>query len=99
MYSIVNGSHLHQIPRIRNQEEPQPCRACRGLGYRGQTALCEVTVLGRCHAASTGDTASDGGAAAGCPSQAGNHTLQEEGILLVAQGVTSINELQRVMKQ
>ena len=30
---------------------------------------------------------------------AGHRTLQEEGILQVAQGVTSINELQRVLKQ
>ncbi len=29
----------------------------------------------------------------------GNRSLQEEGILLVAQGVTSLEELQRVLKQ
>ena len=31
--------------------------------------------------------------------QAGNRTLQEEGILLVARGITSLTELQRVLKQ
>ena len=31
--------------------------------------------------------------------KAGNRTLQEEGVLLVARGVTAINELQRVLKQ
>jgi type II secretory ATPase GspE/PulE/Tfp pilus assembly ATPase PilB-like protein len=31
--------------------------------------------------------------------QAGNRSLQEEGILLVARGVTSLPELQRVLKQ
>jgi type II secretory ATPase GspE/PulE/Tfp pilus assembly ATPase PilB-like protein len=31
--------------------------------------------------------------------QAGNTTLQEEGVLLVARGGTAINELQRVLKQ
>jgi type II secretory ATPase GspE/PulE/Tfp pilus assembly ATPase PilB-like protein len=31
--------------------------------------------------------------------QAGNRTLQEEGVLLVARGGTAINELQRVLKQ
>ena len=30
--------------------------------------------------------------------KAGHRGLQEEGILLVARGVTSLNELQRVMK-
>ena len=30
---------------------------------------------------------------------AGNRTLQEEGVLLIAQGITSIAELQRVLKQ
>ncbi|MCP3691328.1 MAG: hypothetical protein GY917_03955 [Planctomycetaceae bacterium] len=30
--------------------------------------------------------------------KAGNRTLQEEGILAVVQGVTSLNELQRAMK-
>ena len=29
----------------------------------------------------------------------GHRSIQEEGILQVAQGVTSINELQRVLKQ
>jgi type II secretory ATPase GspE/PulE/Tfp pilus assembly ATPase PilB-like protein len=31
--------------------------------------------------------------------QAGNRTMQEEGVLLVARGGTAINELQRVLKQ
>ena len=31
--------------------------------------------------------------------QAGNLTLQEEGVLLVARGGTAITELQRVLKQ
>ena len=30
--------------------------------------------------------------------QAGNRSLQEEGILLVARGITSLEELQRVMR-
>jgi len=30
---------------------------------------------------------------------AGNRTLQDEGVLLVAKGVTSLQELQRVLKQ
>ena len=29
--------------------------------------------------------------------QAGNRTLQEEGILLIARGITTVNELQRVL--
>jgi type II secretory ATPase GspE/PulE/Tfp pilus assembly ATPase PilB-like protein len=31
--------------------------------------------------------------------QSGHRSLQEEGILLVAQGLTSLTELQRVLKQ
>jgi len=67
------------------------------MGYRGQTAICEVVVpddglrqaiVKRPQLEALRQTAK----------QAGNHALQEEGILLVAQGVTSINELQRVMK-
>ncbi|MAR08869.1 MAG: hypothetical protein CL681_02700 [Blastopirellula sp.] len=84
-------------PENPQQEEPPPCQSCRGMGYRGQTAICEVVVpddglrqaiVKRPQLEALRQTAK----------QAGNHALQEEGILLVAQGVTSINELQRVMK-
>jgi type II secretory ATPase GspE/PulE/Tfp pilus assembly ATPase PilB-like protein len=82
----------------RRRGEPLICPNCNGLGYRGRTAIFELLVVD--------DNLRQ--ALAGQPKleqikqlarQAGNRTLQEEGILLVALGTTSLAELQRVLKQ
>jgi type II secretory ATPase GspE/PulE/Tfp pilus assembly ATPase PilB-like protein len=86
-----------EAPRRRG--EPLICPNCNGLGYRGRTAIFEVTIV---------DDKMRQALATGQPKletitqlsrQAGNRTLQEEGILLVALGTTSLTELQRVLKQ
>ena len=78
--------------------EPVICPKCRGVGYLGRTAVFELLevddgvreVLKKQPRADLIKQAAK---------KAGNRSLQEEGILLVALGVTSIVELQRILKQ
>jgi len=82
----------------RKRGEPEICPNCRGLGYKGRTAIFEVMVFDdklkqALLKAPNAETIKKLSRAAG------NRTLQEEGVLLVALGTTSLAELQRVLKQ
>jgi type II secretory ATPase GspE/PulE/Tfp pilus assembly ATPase PilB-like protein len=82
----------------RKRGEPEICPACRGIGYKGRTAIFEIMVFDdklkqALLKAPNADTIKKLSRAAG------NRTLQEEGVLLVALGTTSLVELQRVLKQ
>jgi len=80
------------------QQAEDVCDACGGIGYVGRTAIFELLIV-------------DGGvrkALASTPKldrirqaarKAGMRTLQEEGVVLVAKGLTSLPELMRVLKQ
>ncbi len=80
-----------------DQPAPPPCEDCLGIGYQGRTAIFELLVV------------DDGVRAAlvNAPKidtvravrrKAGMRTLQEEGIVAVVKGVTSLAELMRVLK-
>ncbi len=79
------------------EDKTEVCRECGGLGYKGQTAIFELLVLdpdvGRVLA-----TTPKLDLLRQAARQAGMKSLQEEGVLLVARGVTSLPELMRVMK-
>ncbi|MEO0531141.1 MAG: ATPase, T2SS/T4P/T4SS family [Planctomycetota bacterium] len=79
------------------EEIEKPCKACAGIGFRGRTGLFELlevddqfrhTLMKQPKIDALRKSAR----------QAGMRTLQEEGILLVAKGVTSLPELSRVLK-
>lgn len=88
----------YEPPPPDSDEKPSPpCETCGGIGYRGRTGLFEVLVVN--------DVVRQ--ALAKQPKlevlrqaakQAGCRTLQEEGILLLAQGKTSLKELRRVLR-
>ena len=80
------------------QQPEEVCPQCGGIGYVGRTAIFELLVVG--------DTARKALAARAKPDvlrqaarKDGSRSLQEEGLLLVAKGVTSLPELMRVLKQ
>ena len=83
----------------RHPEEPEEvCPDCSGLGYLGRTSIFELLVVD--------DAMRE--ALIKQPKleilrqvarKAGGRTLQEEGILAVVRGVTSLAELMRVLKQ
>jgi type II secretory ATPase GspE/PulE/Tfp pilus assembly ATPase PilB-like protein len=89
---------VQQLYRPPKPEEiEKPCQTCQGIGYYGRTGIFELLVvndqireilakqpsLELIRKAARAD---------------GQRSLQEEGILLVAKGVTSLQELQRVLK-
>ena len=72
------------------------CKSCHGTGYRGRTAICDVTVLTDNLKAklldrnlSHGDMKKDGDVS-------GRSTLRTEGLKKALTGITSIEEVQRV---
>jgi type II secretory ATPase GspE/PulE/Tfp pilus assembly ATPase PilB-like protein len=79
------------------EEREKPCQTCQAIGYLGRTGIFELLVvtdqmreilvkqpsLELLRKAARADN---------------QRSLQEEGILLVAKGVTSLQELQRVLK-
>jgi type II secretory ATPase GspE/PulE/Tfp pilus assembly ATPase PilB-like protein len=80
------------------QNPKEICAACGGLGYRGRTAIFELLVINdemRRILAKTPKLDLLRAAA----HKAKHIGLQQEGSLLLAQGVTSVAELSRVLKQ
>jgi type II secretory ATPase GspE/PulE/Tfp pilus assembly ATPase PilB-like protein len=79
-------------------EQEEPCPVCAGLGYLGRTAVFELLAVDE-----TVRKALASGAKPDVVRQVarkcGFRGLQEEGIVLVAKGVTSLQELIRVLKQ
>ena len=79
-------------------EEKDICADCRGIGYRGRTGIFELLVVDeqfRSVLANQGDLSALRQAAR----RAGMRSLQEEGLVLVVKGVTSLPELMRVLKE
>jgi type II secretory ATPase GspE/PulE/Tfp pilus assembly ATPase PilB-like protein len=74
------------------------CPACGGMGYKGRTAVFELLTFDddlRNVLAETPKLEAIRAAAR----KAGHRTMQDEGLLLVAKGVTSLDELIRVLKE
>lgn len=98
----VHHLYREKQPRQPGQErkrgEPEICPACRGLGYKGRTGIFEILTLDdKLRQAVLKQANLE--TIKKLSRAAGNRTLQEEGILLVALGTTSLTELQRVLKQ
>lgn len=89
---------VQQLYRPPKPEEiEKPCQTCQGIGYHGRTGifeLLEVTDQMREILAKQPSLELLKKAARAD----GQRSLQEEGILLVAKGVTSLPELMRVLK-
>lgn len=80
------------------QQPEEVCPQCGGLGYKGRTAIFELLKVG-----DTVRKVLASGPKLELLRQAarkdGMRSFQEEGVLLVAKGVTSLPELMRVLKQ
>jgi len=82
----------------RKRGEPEICPACRGLGYKGRTGIFEILVVDdKIRQALVKQPKPE--VIKQLAKAAGNRSLQEEGVLVVALGTTSLAELQRVLKQ
>ncbi|MEM9941862.1 MAG: ATPase, T2SS/T4P/T4SS family [Planctomycetota bacterium] len=77
--------------------EIEPCESCSGIGFRGRTGLWELlTVTDEFRKALLNQPRIDKLTA--LVQKAGHVTMQTEGVLMVAKGVVSLDEVQRVLK-
>lgn len=88
---------FYRPPTPNPQEPKEPCQVCSGIGYLGRTAIYEVLEVG-----DNVRQALNYNPRIELLRQAarkdGMKSLQEEGVLLVIKGVTSLPELMRIMK-
>ena len=80
-----------------NEVEVEPCKTCSGIGYRGRTGLFEMLLINdELRDALINKPRMDQLAA--IAKRHGHISMQMEGIVMVASGKTSVEELQRVLK-
>ena len=80
------------------EDEDQICPDCRGIGYRGRTAIFEMLVVDdSIREAITKTPKLD--ILRQTARKAGMHNERDHGVVLVARGVTSVEELARTLKQ
>ena len=94
-----------RVPAFYRPPEPPPpeekkreiCKKCNGIGYFGRTAIFELLPVGE-YVRKVLATSPKLELLRSAGRKDGMRTLQEEGVLLVAKGVTSLPELMRVLK-
>ncbi len=80
------------------QQPEEMCEHCSGIGYVGRTAVFELLTVGD-NVRNVLATSPKLDPLRRAARKDGMRSLQEEGVLLVAKGVTSLPELMRVLKQ
>jgi type II secretory ATPase GspE/PulE/Tfp pilus assembly ATPase PilB-like protein len=93
----VQAFYRPPSPPPEGQQAPPPCDECLGIGYKGRTAIFELLPVddGVRKALQSMPKVEAIRAAA---RRAGMRSLQEEGIMMVVKGTTSLQELMRIMK-
>ncbi len=94
----IPGGKIEQLYRPpKGEEVNKPCTTCQGLGYKGRTGVFELlTVTDQMREILIKQPKLSLLKKAARASR--QRSLQEEGILLVAKGITSVPELMRVLK-
>lgn len=87
---------LYRTPKP--EEIEKPCKECAGIGFKGRTGIFELLVVDdKCREVLVKAPKLD--LLTKAARLAGMRPFQEEGLLLVAKGVTSLAELQRLLKE
>ena len=87
--------HFQPVPD-ENGNLPEQCEACAGKGFSGRTGIFELITMND-QLRQTIATAPDPNVIRQMAQQLGNKSTQQEGVLHLAQGITSIQELQRAL--
>jgi type II secretory ATPase GspE/PulE/Tfp pilus assembly ATPase PilB-like protein len=84
-------------PNIKPEDAPTVCPVCNGIGYKGRSAIFELLVINddMRKALLTAKNVAELNKVA---KKGGHITMLEEGIVAAARGMTSIQEVLRVMK-
>lgn len=86
---------LYQPP-AKPAEGEEVCSECHGIGYKGRTAITEVLFVGPT-VQEVLKKAPKLELLQKAAAKDGNRSLREEGIVLVAKGITSVQELKRIL--
>ena len=87
---------LYRVPKA--EEVDKPCKECGGVGFKGRTGIFELLVVDdKIREVLVKQPKLE--LVTKAARLAGMRPFQEEGLLLVAKGVTSLAELQRVLKE
>ena len=84
------------IPPIENVYEPKGCEKCNNLGYKGRTTISEVLVVDR----EIEELIGQGASSSQIRDKAienGMISMEQDGILKVLEGETTLNEVDRVI--
>lgn len=84
--------------RPPTQPRQEVCPECNGMGYRGQTAIVELLTMSD-PVRQTILTKPTVEAVRAAAKKAGMKTFEDEGLVLVVKGITSVQELARVLKE
>jgi type II secretory ATPase GspE/PulE/Tfp pilus assembly ATPase PilB-like protein len=90
---------FYRPPQPDPQEKKEICQRCGGIGYFGQIAIFELLQVDDRIREALLVKQPNLDVLRRVARAAGNRSQQDEGIVLVARGVTSLAELQRVLKQ
>ncbi|MDA7980554.1 MAG: Flp pilus assembly complex ATPase component TadA [Pirellulales bacterium] len=84
---------------VGERDEPIPCPACFGLGYRGRAMAIEwLEINDAMRATMLGNSEDHLSQLRQQARQAGMTPLRKEAVALIAQGLTSVQEISRVLK-
>ena len=81
-----------------NEQEIEPCPSCNGIGYLGLTGTFEVLIVGDKFRQAMVEAPHVNQLLAAARSE-GHISIRETGVVAVAQGITSLEELQRVLNK
>ena len=88
---------FYREPQSRSEDQ-EVCTECGGIGYRGRTAIFELLIVSNKLRENLVKQPKIE-VLRKVAYESGHRSLQEEGIVLVASGVTSLPELTRVLRQ
>ncbi|HVU79770.1 MAG TPA: type II/IV secretion system protein [Candidatus Paceibacterota bacterium] len=93
---VVNKTLVPQQTNAVYDASPQGCAECHGRGYKGRVGIFEAIFMDRAIEAVLRNKPSEREVAEAAKPQ-GIPTLQQDGVLKVLRGVTSLEELRRVI--
>jgi type II secretory ATPase GspE/PulE/Tfp pilus assembly ATPase PilB-like protein len=101
MHAELSQSQIHDFHRkkinYKNIFQAQGCEQCRGTGYRGRIAIFDILVLDDKLKASIANNQLSIAQLRKDGSKRGKSNLQKEGLRKVVSGITSLEELKRVV--
>jgi type II secretory ATPase GspE/PulE/Tfp pilus assembly ATPase PilB-like protein len=79
------------------QNEIQPCTNCNGIGYKGRTGIFELLTI-NAEIRESATRSPQFKSLMAIARKHGHITLQQEAAVVIAQGITSVEELQRMLQ-